>query len=476
MPLKQRWLVTLAWLVPQLAAAESDDVGFGEVAAPAAAVTTSEAPSPFRLHGSLALRAAVRSLSDEPSRLASLRQTVQAQLALEQPLGAAAKLRGVASIHSEADYAYLTDLQAYDRETIHRYAWLVRPGETYLALSWPGFELGFGERIVSFAQAELLSVCDLVNPRDLREPLLLDPSALQLPVTMTRLALSLDATRITVLLVHEAAFGLLPPPLGEWSPFRRLLREQPGLGPALADRELRIQHRPARDLRELSATQPYLHVAWSGRGLDLTWLAAAPLDAQGIPGLPRAQAYSERVIALPIWHPRYGLLAQTGALALGQFVLHWEAALEWQKPLAVVHTDAALLQTESARRQVLRGVLGLTYVPSAATSGALEISQSYVLNEPAQALLFPVTATQLALRADHRFWRERARVAVLLGLIGLDPFNAFTGRAELGYRITDRLELTVGYVSYRPSSRFGFFYGLAKNDRVFFTARWELGE
>ena len=119
-------------------------------------------------------------------------------------------------------------------------------------------------------------------------------------------------------------------------------------------------------------------------------------------------------------------------------------------------------------------------MPAAATSAGLELQQGYVIASPERdggrpvELLWPVEAPQLALRFDHRFLRDRAWLQFVLLLIGVDPFNAFVARGELGYALSDTLALSFGFLAYVPAeTEFGPFYGLARNDRIYCNLRWD---
>ncbi len=115
------------------------------------------------------------------------------------------------------------------------------------------------------------------------------------------------------------------------------------------------------------------------------------------------------------------------------------------------------------------GLLGLTWVPSLTTSAALEVMQSYVCED--LALLIPVEATQIVMRFSQQFLSERFTFT-LLGLeIGVAEFNAWAGRAELSYAMSNGLSIALGYVTYHPSDRFGLLYGFDRDDRVFATFR-----
>ncbi|MDB4973556.1 MAG: type 3 domain protein [Myxococcaceae bacterium] len=478
------WRLALA-LVPALARAQDgaggDDQGFAEVpASPGPAnVERADEPSGWRLSGSLQLQSALRLERSGADRLAKLRQVIVPRLEYARDLGQAS-FQLVASGRGEADFAYLLRPEAYDAPTMQLYGSHLIVGESYLRLATETLQASFGEQIVNFGQGEVLTLLDVVNPRDLREPLFADLDQLRLPVLMTRLSLGDAHVRGDLLLVHEPFFGLQAPPLGELSPLRKLLLDDPLLGQALSGRALRYRHLPGRDPTNIQAMQVHARVAWSGSGVDLALQASSLLDPLGVPSLPSALQLTSQRIDLPTYHPRYTLLGQSGAVSLGPCLLRWELAGELARPLLVRRTDTRLPIGSSERFNTVRGLFGVTYVPNGRSSVALEGSQTGVLEHPGRrasstsALLFPVQATQLALRGSHTFDHERAQLSLVLLLIGLKPFNALAARAELSYALMDAVRAAVGVVSYLPSEHFGPFYGFERNDRAYLNLRWDI--
>lgn len=462
----------------------TDDVGFApSPEAPSAESLeqpdVSLAPSPWTFVVSLRSRGALRVEPSPYPRLANLRQLIEPRLEFRQLYFDALELHVVASLRAEADLAYVINSRAYDVATREQYTWRIMPGENYLALSAGALELSFGEQIVSLGQGEVLSVLDVINPRDLREPLVTDISELRLPVLISRAKLALERVRAELLIVHEPYFGLLPPPLGEFSPFRKLLLGNPTFARALAGRTLRNRAVPQRDLTDFGATQVVGRVTWSGPSVDLAVLAGSVLDSTGTPSLPAAEAFSASNIDLPTLHSRYTLLGHSGAYTFGAFVLRWEAAVELNRALALRRADRAL-QISAQRRHDVRAMLGLTYAPSESSTAGLEVAQSYVFDHPARrpadqlTSLFPVEATQIALRINQRFFRDRANASVLVLLVGLAPLNACIGRIELGYQLLDSLEVSLGLITYQPTREFGYFYGFERDDRIFLNLRWDV--
>jgi hypothetical protein len=458
---------------------DADTVGFGDESFEQSTQPASASAVPdsrqFALGATLRLQTASRVSS---GRFAKARQLLDVRFEARRELGNGARLRVYAAGHTEVDYLLLANMDEYDRETFDVYAWQVRPREVYLAFEWSAIELRVGEQIVNLGQAEVLSVLDVINPRDLREPLSTEPEDMRLPVLMSRLSMAIDRTRIEVIAVHEPYFGLLPPPLGEFSPLRQFILEDPTLGPALEDRTMRNLHVPPHALFDLDATQFHARVNWSGPSVDLSIQASDLLDRAGVPSLPPATEFEKDTIDVPIAHPRYALFGHSGAYTLGPCILRWELAYEHRRPVTVRTLDSSLMIWSLARTSALSGMLGVTYAPSATTNVALELSQTYRLEAlpVGTALLFPLDLPQFALRASQMLLRDRLTISGVALLVGLAPVNAWAARIEVRYAITDDVEAALGFTSYQPNRHFGMFYGFEHNDRLFFNLRWNVSQ
>jgi hypothetical protein len=471
-------------------ATASDEAGF-ELSAPpqsSESTATEQQPQPesslpsIKLSTTLWRQIAVRTESSEPTRLAKLRQVLDAQLDLTRQLGLGLRLRAQATLHTEADFAYLGQTDLYGGPEVETYGWQARTGETYASLSGPAVELTVGYQQLSLGVAEMISLLDLVSPRDVREPMPTDLSHLKLPVLMSRLGVTVGPMRAYVLAVHQPNFGLLPPPLGELSPFRQLLLNNRAVGAALESRELRLVHEPNSVVSDLGATQLCGRLAFSLGSIDLSLVAGSVFERMGIPTLPDPETFQQTKIDLTLVHPRYNVLGHGGATTLGPVVLRWEASLELSRPIAMQRTDTSLLQWSMARHHVVSGLLGLAYSPTTQTSAALEASMSRIVDpathspDRVSAPLFPLEAPQFALRFTQRFWRERASLSLFALLIGIAPINGLAARSELAVSVTDRLEVAVGYVLYHSTAHFGLLYGLGSRDRIFLNLRLSVGD
>jgi hypothetical protein len=207
------------------------------------------------------------------------------------------------------------------------------------------------------------------------------------------------------------------------------------------------------------------------------------LDALGVASLPTPEELELPELYLDLFHPRYTMLGHSGTFTSGAFVFRWEAVVDLNRLTTTRRMDTTLLRLESSRFTQLHGMVGVTWVPDTTTNAALEFMQTYVLDEPTRhpqpgsppmALLWPVEAPQLALRASHTFFDDRVTLNLLGILIGIYPFNGFAGRADLNVKLSDAFQLSLGYVAYHASAtHFGPFYSFGLNDRLLIGMRWD---
>ena len=478
-------VAALAWLLianSVWAQDSADDEGFAEVL-PVTDATASTPVEPtsasVHLSGTVALDSAIRLNRRGAARWGKSRLVFAPELEIKRELASAAtSLEILASGRAEADFAYLLRPEDYDAATMELYGSRLIIGPSYLRVATHHVELAFGEQIRNFGQGEVLSLLDLVNPRDLREPVFADLEQLRLPVLMTRVGLSFERAQGELLIVHEPYFGLLPPPTGEFSPLRKLLLGIPALNALLSERTLRYRHLPGRASLGWASTQLHGRITLRAPRADLSLQAASVLDALGVPSLADPQTWTETRIDLVTRHPRYAVFGHAGALTLGPVVVRWELGYESQRPFVLRSSGSGLSPFTSEPLSAVRGLLGLTYVPSGRTNLGVEALQSVVLDNPARRtgsdseLLFPVEATQLAFRASHRFLRDRAELTLIGLLIGVPRINAASERVELSYLPFDGVRISLGAVSYQPSQDFGPFYGFERNDRAYANLRW----
>lgn len=221
-----------------------------------------------------------------------------------------------------------------------------------------------------------------------------------------------------------------------------------------------------------------MRYGFSDRGLDLELYAGSVLDQLGVSRLPLPSDFDETTVTLDVYHPRYTLIAHAGARALGDFVLRWEASGFIRRAQAVRRTAYAPPVIEYERRSQVNAMLGATYFGIENANIGVEVAQSFVVKNPDREaesrseLLWPVEATNVAVRYQQLLARERVQLGVVGMLVGVQRFNGALLQTSLGYTVVDALHVRLEYVHYQSSARFGYFYGFAKNDRLDLVVSW----
>jgi hypothetical protein len=378
--------------------------------------------------------------------------------------------------HGEYDAAYLVDRDRYDSPTLDTYAWQAWVAETFLGITLGNLSLSVGRQIQNLGQGEILGFVDVLNPRDLREPGLTDLDGIRLPVLLTRLGVTFSGVNLELVVVHEARPSLMPPPLGSFSPFRQLIVENSTAGPALGTRELVLTHHPTGFAPEV--WQSLGRLSFSVGRADFELYTGSILDRIGTIGNPLPADFARAQLPLPLFHSRYTLVATSGSLAAGAFLLRWEAGAQLGKTLSTLIENGELLQFGWVRRHQLDALLGVTYFGLRGGNLGIEAQQSYVINAPessrdGMSLLWPIMRTSLAFRWMQTIGDDLLRFNIFAILIGLPPVSGGVLRAELERRLHDGLMLTAGYIMYISGDAFGPFYGFTRNDRAQVQLRWD---
>ncbi|HEX5657909.1 MAG TPA: hypothetical protein VFX59_11975 [Polyangiales bacterium] len=369
----------------------------------------------------------------------------------------------------EYDMAYRLQRDSAQRELIDSQAYRFIGQESYLALRIGGFELKGGRLIMPLGTGEVISSLDLLNPRDLRQPALVDNENMRIAVLASRASITTGNHSLEALVVHESYFGLLPPVLGRFSPLRKLLLEDAG-SDRTGEFDWHTKHHP--DRLDPGGTQAIGHYGFTGSGLDLDLYVGSALDQFGVSRRPAASAFERRDITLEIYHPRFTLIATSGAFTAGSFLLRWELGAQLGRSQLLRRTDSPVLLTEVEKLSQINGLLGLTYFGIPNGVMGVEVMQSGVIDNPERKkddprqLLLPVEATNIAYRYAQQLWDERISLELVALVIGVAPFNGAIVRGDVGYKFRDGVSLHLIYAHYQDSDDFGLLYGFGKNDRL----------
>ncbi|HMJ13595.1 MAG TPA: DUF1302 family protein [Polyangiaceae bacterium] len=413
-------------------------------------------------------------LEDNP--FAKGRQSLDLQLRLSTE-----HWRVVASAHGEYDLAYQLDRDSYDDATLDAYERLVDVRETYISGTLEPLEFTFGRMVMPWGQGDVVSILDVVAPRDLREPGLSDLEDLRLPVLATRFGFFFGYHRIEAVIIHEAFFGYRPAPLGEFSPVRSLIADETGLDAgALAQlSDVRFRDRGAG----LTFEKQQYALTWSYKGpeFDASIYVASIVDQFGVfaglePELTLTPIPSQIDVVLD--HPRYTLFGYSGAAPFGDWLVKWEFSVTPARTYNQQPPDGRALEfllepADFTQKATFAGAMvGITYSGLPHTLLFLEGAQSTPL-DGAKDTLFGSNAPVLALRSMHLFFDDDLRADLALYGVGYGLEYGFLARAELTYRLNDDFKVGLGAITYHPGEELGLLSGLGKHDRLFASMRWD---
>ncbi|MCG8556213.1 MAG: hypothetical protein MJD61_13135 [Proteobacteria bacterium] len=394
-------------------------------------------------------------------------------------------IRAVASLHAEYDVAYWVKRGRYDQPTLDAYRSLVYLGETYVSKDVGPLRLSIGRQIVAWGQGEAVSLVDVVNPRDLREPGLADLDDSRLPVLATRAAVFAGFQRAELMVVHEAFFGYRTPPRGPFSSLPALLAMSPMAAALLpGELEMAFEDRPGRF--GLDTQQWLLRWTYEGPCLDAGLYLASVLDQQvlldrfRIVSITRADlgtipdpGASRHRLVVELTHPRYTLLGYSGALPFRDLVFKWEAYAALGRRYNVAGPAGGPLPSFAIAKTTEVGHLwAVTYSGITDTQLSLELAKRWLGHE-VEGLVFPVRQPVWALRATHSTLRQDLQLVCAVSGFGWTAGYGWLGRAEVTYALRDGLKIAVGAISYQPGDRFGFLAGLRAHDRVFARLRYD---
>lgn len=463
----------------------SDAAGFGAEERQATS-PVEESPGELSATGSIREQAGLWALRLGDVPLAQARTSIDGEVRYKKRtfgLGVPLTLRIQVGGHAERDLAYLVDRGKYDAATLDAYEGQLIGGETFLSLAHGPAELTLGRQIVNLGRGDVFSPLDVVNPRDLREPGLAELQDVRMAVMASRLGFFSGYHRVEVLVVHEAYFGLRPPPRAFYSPFRNTLSE--GL---LADLDVRYRDLPKR--YDAKNQQLLMRYGYAGPGGDVALIAGSVLDqqvivdGQAILGKllqdPIALLQSPpTALTIPLSHPRYELVGATAAMPAGDFVLRAELGLDVgrsfmstgpvgnaQDPFGLPHV---------VRGEQLNWMAGLVYSGIEDGTLTLEYTGRHLFAAPAGFARPAIPDVGVLYRQD--LLRQRLHLTVAAMAFGVfdQSFQGALGRIQVDYDVADGLSAGLGYITYRPvgdADTITALAGYEKNDRLFLNLRF----
>jgi hypothetical protein len=385
----------------------------------------------------------------------------------------------VGGVRAEADLATTWSERTLPGSERAVYGSFARPWELYGAWASHGFSASVGRQIVALGHARAFPLLDVVNPRDVRVPLL-GGEPRRVPVALVRLGYARGEHGLDLFGVFEADYRYRPSPLGTYSALPGILAraDSPLLDGALAtlrSDDVRYQQR-GQGLGP-SAVQVLARYRYSA-GVGTFGLYAGQLvHAEGVLrwaelAEPRSGAY-----ALPVSHLRYGLLGASFESAVGAFVPYVELSAELDRPVNVGVLAGAAPRIGVARQTWERATVGVRYEGLESATTTLELSAGQRLadapgrrEDPA---LVPVAPLSVALAHRHALWRDRLELDARLAVLGPRFEGGVLARAELSARPRDALSVRLAYAAFFPGDAPSALSGLRTRGGLMLGARWD---
>ena len=336
------------------------------------------------------------------------------------------------------DLAYqFLDREEYSEEYLKAYEQETELRETFLATSLgPNIDVKFGRQIKVWGKADLLSVVDVLNPTDNREPGLIDIDDSRLPVTMTQIDYYTGAWNLNLVLIHEIRFGKSPEFGSEFY---------------FADAESSPEEIP---------TETEYGAALNGHftGWDLSFYAASVYNDQGRADgsfQPSLGVFPDRVI-----HDRLQLLGTAFSTVTGSWIVRGEIA------------DVQGLRFTNFSKTFSRQdhVFGVEY--SGISDGALSFELAWEWIREFETTLEEAPNEQeqstvtTAIRFQQDFLNQTLSFNVIAFQFGEFGSSGSSQRIGLDYDWADGLNVGGGILLYHEGDT-SYSKRIANNDRLF---------
>ncbi len=336
------------------------------------------------------------------------------------------------------DLAYqFLDREEYSEEYLKAYEQETELRETFLSTSLsPNIDVKFGRQIKVWGKADLLSVVDMLNPTDNREPGLIDIDDSRLPVTMTQIDYYTGAWNLNLVLIHEIRFGKSPEFGSEFY---------------FADAESSPEEIP---------TETEYGAALNGHftGWDLSFYAASVYNDQGRADgsfQPSLGVFPDRVI-----HDRLQLLGTAFSTVTGSWIVRGEIA------------DVQGLRFTNFSKTFSRQdhVFGVEY--SGISDGALSFELAWEWIREFESTLEEAPNEQeqstvtTAIRFQQDFLNQTLSFNVIAFQFGEFGSSGSSQRIGLDYDWADGLNVGGGILLYHEGDT-SYSKRIANNDRLF---------
>lgn len=339
------------------------------------------------------------------------------------------------------DFAYrFKGRDNYTQAVIDQYETEVELRELYLqgslAKQW---DIKIGRQIAVWGTSDYLRVVDIINPLDMRDPVITDIEDLRLPVAMTKLDYYWGGFSLSGIAIHETRFNKNPPFGSDCYPY-----SEPSPDEEIPD-------------STLGNTQFALALTGTIAGWDIGiyWADVYKADAYAT-----ASKRGDAPVLVQK-HPRAKMLGASSAFATGNWLIKGEAAY-WR---GLKYTT---LPQQSFTRMDL--MAGFEYSGFRDTRITLEIVNQHLFDYSSRLNQYPDILQQDQLQSvicvEKDFMNERLTLSLLASAYGYDWRGGSFQRFYTEYDIADAFTVRGGVLFFQ-SGNMSTYKGVGNNDKVF---------
>jgi hypothetical protein len=369
---------------------------------------------------------------------------LQTTLRLELPVTISENWRAFVSGQAFHDFSYgLKDRANFTKALLDLYEDEAEIRDVYIGGSlWPWIDVKIGRQIIVWGAADYLRVVDVLNPLDNRQPGLVDIEDLRLPITMSRLDISVNNRwTLTGVAVHEVEFGNNPVFNGQFFPFA-------GAPPS--------ETLPSRSL---ASTEFAVSLNGSLPGMDVGLFWADYYDDTA--------HFETRGGDLGLYHSRLSMMGASVNGVLGDWL--------WKAETALV-SGLEFNNSPSDSRSRLDGLVGFEYSGIRDTTLSLEVVNRHLLNYlpvlKAAPDLTDENFTQYTFSARSSFFRDRLHLEVLSSFFGAGFEQGSFQRLSAAYDWWEGFTVTGGILLFQGGEQGSLIDAFDDNDLLFMQAKY----
>ena len=324
----------------------------------------------------------------------------------------------------------------------------------------PGIRFKAGRQIISWGESNYARILDILNPRDMTRPGLMELEDARIPVAAMRLSAQGKKFSLEAVSIHQNPGDKISGLGGDFdafAPFR-----SPGLPVKIKEKD--------RESARLDPETYAIKLKHAHSGGDINLVAARSLDTAPVLTYAGKDHLGYAVLE-PVFEPMT-LLGLSATQALGSTLFKWEGVFRWdravqrkdiiQQSLFPGATPATVKGFE--KRDQMETLVGLEYTGMENLVLVLEGKCLYTLDHT-ENLATEETLSQTYAQANYKMWNDTLEWEVFW--VWMDPGKGHILRLSGEYAFTDHLFLKVGVAFYDAATDQAMVHPYRDMDRLF---------